>query len=70
MHDRGRILNLYSAEIKRGSMRGNLRGAMEKVEGDERLRGKKGGGEKEYGRKQEKQSRQRAGDRKERAHTK
>lgn len=68
MHDRGRILNLYSAEIKRGSMRGNLRGAMEKVEGDERLRGEKGG--RECGRKQEKQSRQRAGDRKERAHTK
>lgn len=46
MRDRGRILNLNSAEIKRGSMRGNLRGAMEKVEGDERPREKKerGGG--------------------------
>lgn len=46
MCDRGRILNLNSAEIKRGSMRGNLRGAMEKVEGDERPREKKerGGG--------------------------
>lgn len=48
MRDRGRILNLNSAEIKRGSMRGNLRGAMEKVEGDERPREKKErGGERE-----------------------
>lgn len=44
LRDRGRILRLDSAEIKRGSMRGNLRGAMEKVEGDERPREKKGWG--------------------------
>lgn len=70
MRDRGRILNLNSAEIKRGSMRGNLRGAMEKVEGDERPREKKerGGGERESERKQKKQSR--AGNQKERAHVK
>lgn len=29
VHGRGRILNLSSGEIKRGSMRGNLRGTME-----------------------------------------
>lgn len=37
----GGISNLSSAEIKRGSMGGNQRGAMEKVEGDERQRGEK-----------------------------
>lgn len=49
MHGRERILNLNSAENKGGgggggeSLNGNLRGEMEKAEGDERWRGEKVG---------------------------
>lgn len=77
MHGRERILNLNSAENKGGgggggggeSLNGNLRGEMEKAEGDERRRGKKKWG-KDRKRKAGETEWQRAGDRKEQARTK
>lgn len=73
MHGRERILNLNSAENKGGgggggeSLNGNLRGEMEKAEGDERRRGEKSGEkiargrqEKPSGREQETETSKRA----------
>lgn len=75
MHSRERILNLNSAENEGGgggggeSMNGNLRGEMEKAEGDERRRGGKKWG-KDRKRKAGETEWHGAGDRKEQARTK